>query len=67
MKSVRTAFERARKRVKLTDIVLHDLRRSAITRWTELGIPRDIVMAASGHKPVNVHDRYLNFSDKQLI
>jgi hypothetical protein len=23
-------------------------------------------MAASGHKPSNVHDRYLNFTDKQL-
>ena len=23
-------------------------------------------MAASGHKPGNVHDRYLHFTDKQL-
>ena len=66
MKSIRTAFERARNQAKLTDVVPHDLRRTAITSWTELGIPRDVVMAASGHKPVNVHDRYLNFSDKQL-
>lgn len=66
IKSIRTAFELARKEAKLRDIVPHDLRRTAITRWTELGIPRDIVMAASGHKPANVHDHYLNFSDKQL-
>jgi hypothetical protein len=45
---------------------MHDLRRTAITRRTDLGIPRDFVMAASGHKPSNVHDRYLNFTDKQL-
>jgi hypothetical protein len=25
-----------------------------------------MVMAASGHKPSRVHDRYLNFTDKQL-
>jgi hypothetical protein len=25
--------------------------------------PRD---SASGHKPSNVHDRYVNFTDKQL-
>jgi hypothetical protein len=23
-------------------------------------------MIASGHKPSNVHDRYLNFTDKQI-
>jgi hypothetical protein len=23
-------------------------------------------MAAAGHKPSNVHDRYLNFTDKQM-
>ena len=45
----------------------HDLRRSAITRWTSFGVPRDIVMAASGHKPNGVHDGYINFSDAQLI
>jgi integrase len=64
--SIRTAFEKARHDAKLDRIILHDLRRSAISRWTDLGIPRDFVMAASGHKPSNVHDRYLNFTDKQL-
>jgi integrase len=64
--SLRTAFEKARYEAKLNHVVFHDLRRTAITRWTDLGIPRDFVMAASGHKPSNVHDRYLNFTDKQL-
>jgi hypothetical protein len=45
----------------------HDLRRSAITRWTSLGIPRDIVMQCSGHRRGSVHDGYLNFSDQQLV
>jgi integrase len=48
------------------DVVPHDLRRSAITRWTSIGIPRDIVMTCSGHKPSGVHDGYINFSDEQL-
>ena len=64
--SIRTAFEKARHEAKLDRVILHDLRRSTISRWTDLGIPRDFVMAASGHKPSNVHDRYLNFTDKQL-
>jgi integrase len=67
IKSIRKAFELAREKAKLEGVVLHDLRRTAITRWTDLGIPRDMVMAASGHKPSGVHDRYLNFTDKQLI
>jgi integrase len=45
----------------------HDFRRSAITHWTSLGVLRDVVMAASGHKPNGVHDGYANFSDAQLI
>jgi integrase len=64
--SIRTAFERARHAAKLDRVILHDLRRTTISRWTDLGIPRDFVMAASGHKPSNVHDHYLNFTDKQL-
>jgi integrase len=64
--SIRTAFERARHEANLDHVLFHDLRRSRITLWTDLGIPRDFVMAASGHKPSNVHDRYLNFTDKQL-
>jgi integrase len=72
--SIRTAFEKARHEAalkrpaaKLDQVLFHDLRRTAITRWTDLKIPRDFVMAASGHKPSNVHDRYLNFTDKQLV
>jgi len=44
----------------------HDIRRTAITRWEALDIPRAIVMAASGHKPINVHEGYINFCDEQL-
>jgi len=66
IRSIRTAFELARHEAKLDHVIFHDLRRTAITRWTDLEIPRDFVMAASGHKPSNVHDRYLNFTDKQL-
>src|SRR5262245_96836 len=66
IKTIRTAFDFALERAKLDDIVLHDFRRTAITRWTSLGVARDIVMAASGHAPNGVHDAYINFSDEQL-
>jgi len=77
IKSIRKAFELAlesavrAKQIVLEDengkrITPHSLRASCITRWTALGIPRDIVMACSGHKPNGVHDGYINFSDQQL-
>jgi integrase len=66
IESIRTAFERARHEAELDQVIFHDLRRTAITRWTDPGIPRDFVMAASGHKPSSVHDQYLNFTDRQL-
>ena len=67
IKSIRTAFDMALEGARLDDIVLHDFRRTAITRWTAMGIPRDVVMTCSGHKPSGVHDGYINFSDEQLV
>ena len=63
--AVATAVKK--KQLPNDDVRPHDLRRTAITRWTSLGVPRDIVMAASGHKPNGVHDGYVNFSDAQLV
>ncbi len=67
IKTIRTAWRIALKRAELNNLVPHDLRRTAISRWTAMGIPRDFVMAASGHKPSNVHDNYLNFTDEQMV
>ena len=61
LKAVATAVKK--KQLPDDDFRPHDLRRSAIT----FGVPRDVVMAASGHKPNGVHDGYVNFSDAQLI
>jgi integrase len=73
IKTVREAWLKAvaeavkAKQLANDDVVPHDFRRTAITRWTALGIPRDVVMACSGHKPNGVHDGYVNFSDAQLV
>jgi integrase len=67
--SVRPAFERALKATGLEDsrITPHSFRRAAITRWTDAGIPRDVVMVISGHKPSGVHDGYILFTDQMLV
>ena len=40
MKSIRTAFEKARALAGITDLRLHDFRHTAVTRWTLAGIPQ---------------------------
>jgi integrase len=47
-------------------ITPHSFRRACITNWTNLGIPRDIVMVMSGHCPSNIHDNYLHLTDAML-
>jgi len=47
--SIRSAFELAKDRAKVNDVVIHDLRHTAITRWASLGMPQEIAMKASGH------------------
>jgi integrase len=64
--SIRTAFELAREKAKIRDLHLHDLRHTAITRWSAMGIPRDIVMAASGHHSIQVHDGYVNIKENHI-
>jgi integrase len=64
--SIRTAFELAREKAKIRDLHFHDLRHTAITRWSAMGIPRDIVMAASGHHSIQVHDGYVNIKENHI-
>jgi integrase len=64
--SIRTAFELAREKAKIRDLHLHDLRHTAITRWSAMGIARDIVMAASGHHSIQVHDGYVNIKENHI-
>jgi integrase len=60
-------FKRALHQAGLDKITPHSFRRACITRWTDLGIPRDVVMTISGHKPSGVHDGYINLTDQMLV
>lgn len=64
--SIRTGFEFARENAKISDLHLHDFRHTAITRWSAMGIARDIVMAASGHHSIQVHDGYVNIKENHI-
>jgi len=67
IRNIGRSLDHALKKAGLEDtrITPHSFRRAAITRWTDLGIPRDVVMAFSGHSPGgNVHDAYIKFTDR---
>lgn len=66
IKSIRTAFELARKKAGISDIVLHDFRHTAITRWAAMGIPQEIAMKASGHQSLAMHYRYVNLQEQHV-
>jgi integrase len=55
-----TAFKAA----GIEDFRFHDLRHRAITRWCQMGMPTNIIMAASGHRTTNIFLRYANIQGK---
>lgn len=52
------AWRSAVRRCNLTDRTFHDLRRSAIRRMADAGIPRRVIKEITGHKTDAVFDRY---------
>jgi len=66
IRDIRTAFENARKRARLEDVVIHDLKLTAITRWATAGVPQEAAMLASGHKSLAMHYRYANLQESHL-
>jgi len=66
IKSIRAAFELAKERKGIVDLHLHDFRHTAITQWSNRGIPPGIVMAASGHSSIEMHKGYVNVQEQDV-
>jgi integrase len=66
IKTIRRAFELARKKAGVEDCHLHDFRHTAITRWAMAGIPPGAIMAAAGHHSLEMHNSYVNVNENHL-
>lgn len=64
--SFQKAFETARKLAGIEDFTFHDLRHTAINNWRLQGHDFFRIMAASGHKTMNVFKRYNTVSKEEL-
>lgn len=65
--SFKTAWNAAQERLGLSKVLVHDLRRTALTNMDAAGIPRHIAMSISGHKTESVYRRYLIGSEKAVV
>jgi integrase len=66
MAEVTRSFTTACKRAGIEDFTFHDLRHTAINNWRLQGHDFFRIMAASGHKTMNVFKRYNTVSKEEL-
>jgi integrase len=57
-KNLREAWATAVVAAEMPDLLVHDLRRSAIRNLIAAGVPEKVAMSISGHKTRSVFDRY---------
>ena len=64
--SIREVFEAACRRAEIEGFTFHALRHTAINNWRLQGHDYFRIMAASGHKTIQVFKRYNRVSEAEL-
>ena len=65
--AIRLAWNRVKKRAKITDLRFHDLRHEAISRFFELGLSLPEVALISGHKDPRMLFRYTHLRAEDIV
>ena len=60
---LRDAWEKAVKKADFPNLVIHDLRRSAVRNMMRAGVQQSVAMAISGHTTLDIFRRY-NITDE---
>ena len=66
IRSVRTAFEKARERAGIADLRFHDLRHCAATNLRRAGVDVMTAMAIIGHRAEKMYRRYNTIDESDL-
>ncbi len=62
IQSVKTSFARARERAEIEDLRFHDLRHTFASRLVQAGVPLYEVMTLTGHKSLEMAQRYAHLA-----
>ena len=62
IRSVKTAFDKARRKAGLLDVRFHDLRHTFASRLVQGGVPLYDVMHLTGHKSLQMVQRYAHLA-----